>query len=242
MDQSTYIEQFKVNDCDGDWNRNLMPAAFLRMAQQIATDHCSLLGMDEKFYAREKAAFLLASITMEFQRIPKVGEILTITTYPECMKRARYKRVTIARDEQGKQVAIADSSWILVDTESKRILRHAPEEFQKLPFAQTVDYALEDKMSAPENLEECGVIKAVYSQCDQNKHLNNTHYADAAVDLIPLECLKSHSVHKLMIRYHNELPAGEKASAMRGKIDENQWYIKAEREGKCCFEAKLQLK
>ena len=241
MEKETYTERFKVTDCDCDWNRKLTPGAFLRMVQQIATDHCNSLGMDEAFYAKEQAAFLMARMALKFYRVPKDGEMLTLTTLPEIMHRALYKRITIAVDEKGERVAVADSRWILVNTQTKKILRKPTGEFAKLPFAESVDISLDMKIALPETMEPCGTVRAVYSKCDQNMHMNNSRYADVTMDALPMEELKNKAAVEMIIQYHNELPAAESAQLQRAKGEGESWYVKGEREGKRCFEAKVKL-
>ena len=44
-----YTEQFRVMDCDCDMNHRLTAGAFLRLAQQISTDQCESIGMNDDF-------------------------------------------------------------------------------------------------------------------------------------------------------------------------------------------------
>ena len=57
-----YTEQFRVMDCDCDMNHRLTAGAFLRLAQQISTDQCESIGMNDDFYRQNHAVFLLASM------------------------------------------------------------------------------------------------------------------------------------------------------------------------------------
>ena len=121
-----YTEQFRVMDCDCDMNHRLTAGAFLRLAQQISTDQCESIGMNDDFYRQNHAVFLLAKQALQVDRVPRGGEVLTLVTMPEQCKRAVFKRVTEARDEKGERVALLDSRWVLVDTDTRRILRRPP--------------------------------------------------------------------------------------------------------------------
>ncbi len=236
-----YKRKMQVLDHDCDWNRRMTAGALLRMAQQIATEQCDSIGMDQAFYQRSHAVFLLARAALRFIRVPECGEILTLETMPELAHRATYKRGTRVLDEAGELVALVDSRWILVNTDTKRILRQPPGSFQSLPFAQKVPFELPQEIQTPEQTESCGTLFAAYSLCDENGHVNNTRYADAAADALPQECLKKQSVLEFAIRYHRELPAGERAELTRGKLSDGRWYVKGERDGKPCFESLLKL-
>lgn len=235
-----FTEQWRVTDCDCDMNHLLVPGAYLRMAQQISTDHCLSLGMDDDFYRRSHAVFLMAKLAMEVRRPPKSGEVLTLRTMPELPRRALYKRVTEALDAAGRQVILLDSRWVLVDTETRHILRRPPQAFDGLPFAQEVPYTLDVGIPKPEALEAAGQALASYSRCDANGHMNNTRYADAAADALPLEALRAGAVTRLAISYHNELSAGQAAALTRGRLADGSWYVAGQRpDGRPCFEAAL---
>ena len=235
-----FTEQFRVMDCDCDMNHRLTPGAFLRMAQQISTDQCESIGMNDDFYRENHAVFLLAKLALQMDRVPRGGEVLTLVTMPEQCKRAVFKRVTEARDEKGERVALLDSRWVLVDTGTRRILRRPPQAFEIGCFEEEVSFTLDVSIQKHEEEAPAGQVTATYSRCDTNGHMNNTRYADAAADALPMEVLANGAVKRLVISYHNELPAGQSAELVRGRTGDGSWYVAGQREdGRPCFEAVL---
>lgn len=235
-----YTEQFRVMDCDCDMKHRLMAGAFLRMAQQISTDQCESIGMNDDFYRQNHAVFLLAKQALQMDRVPRGGEVLTLITMPEQCKRAVFKRVTEARDEKGERVALLDSRWVLVDTDTRRILRRPPQAFEIGNFEDEVPFTLDVTIPKPAETVPAGEVTATYSRCDTNGHMNNTRYADAAADALPLEVFKTGAVKRLVVSYHNELPAGQSASLVRGRTENGGWYVAGQRaDGRPCFEAVL---
>lgn len=238
QDLTTYTQAFRVKDTDCDLNGYLMPGAFLRMVQQLSTDHCEAIGLNQAFYEANHAIFLMAKMALEWERVPRCGETITLTTMPENCKRATYKRVTAVRDEQGNPLGLTDSRWVLVDPQARRIIRRPPEAFQNLSFGTDVPEQLDMTMGKPREVETVGQAAAYYTFCDTNGHLNNTRYADIACDALPLEQLRQNPVRRLFISYHNEVPAGECFQVQRGHTGAG-WYVSGTREGKCFFEAEL---
>lgn len=237
-----YSEQFRVMDCDCDMNHRLTPGAFLRMAQQISTDQCESIGMNDEFYRQNHAVFLLAKLALKMDRAPVGGEVLTLVTMPEQCRRAVFRRVTEARDEKGERVALLDSRWVLVDTDTRRILRRPPAAFEIGRFEEEVPFTLDVAIPKPGETTPAGRVTATCSRCDTNSHMNNTRYADAAVDALPLEVMVAATVKSLVISYHNELPAGRSAALVRGRTEDGSWYVAGQREdGRPCFEAVLTL-
>ena len=239
-DPAIFEEEFRVFQADCDFNNRLMPGALLRMTQQISTDHCDHLGMDRAYYERTQRAYLLAKMTMRWKRVPHEDELLRLTTRPELPRRAVYKRVTEIRDASGEEIGLVDSRWVLIDTRTRHILRRLPEDMDPAAFSEVVDRELPIRFPKPDVLEDAGTAWAKYSYCDINGHLNNTHYADIACDVLPMSEL-SRPVVEMSVNYHSELPAGEHCTLQRGRLDENRWYVCGSKEDRSCFEAVLTL-
>ena len=238
---SDFARSFFVFRHEADFQGRMLPGALLRFAQQVATDHCNAMGVNDELYARTHTAFLLVRQTLEFHRIPHVDETLRFVTTSQMPQRAAYKRITLVTDEAGQEVACVDSRWVLVDTERRHILRKAPPELQ-LPWPERVDRELDVSLPArPENMEPAVEIHARYTQCDMNGHLNNTRYADLACDLVPVEELRSAAVRRMTIHYHKEIPMGQTAAMTRAKGEDGSWWITGWREDKPCFDVRLWL-
>ena len=237
-----YRKTFRACSYDEDAFRRLSPAAALRFAQQIAIDQCAEKGMNAEFYKASHTAFLMARQTIVFDKELPAKTSYTYVTHPCGMKRASYRRYTEIFDEQGERAARLDSIWMLVDTESKKILRREPEEYSIVQWPPEVDFpALELKLQKAEELENCGERRADYSLCDENGHLNNTRYADLFLDVLPLEVLGRGQVRQMTLHYHREVPVGQSFVLHRGRVNDRLWYLYGEMDGHCCVEANILL-
>lgn len=237
----TFTQQFRVMDTDCDLNGRMMPGAFLRMAQQISTDHCEAIGMNREFYEKNQAVFLMVKMAMEWKRVPEYGEVLTLTTMPETAKKITYKRATVVKDQKGNQIGLLDSRWVLVDMNTHRIIRRTPQAFAELPFDEEVPFTLDMTLPKVQDTVPVGHGKAQYTYCDTNYHLNNTRYADIVCDALPLEQMKQKSVTQMTISYHNEIPVGHEFDLERAEVGENTWYIVGSSQGTRFFEALAKL-
>lgn len=236
-----YTENFQVYRHDGDCYGCVQPATMLRYAQQIAGEHAIALGLDDALYARTHTAYVLVKQALRFDRVPRVDEHLTLITKPEALKRAVNKRITQVLDAEGRQAALVDSRWVLIDTDKRAILRRHPEEFASAHWAEIVEQELPMKLDRvpPEACETVGERTATYSQCDMNGHMNNARYVDAVCDALPPEVLDRCFVRELVIYYHKEVPRGGQYTLLRANPGGNYWYFAGLQEGKCCFETGL---
>lgn len=232
-----YQRRREVSECECDFSRRLTMGGLLRLVQEIGTRQCTLLGIDEARYRRTHTAFLLAKLCARvYEEIPAGAEVL-LCTRPTMAIRAVYHRYTTLSLEDGRVAAAVDARWVLVDTETRRILRKAPEELG-LPFTSPSVPELPILLPKPEaEPAPMGEEKALYSRCDQNRHLNNTRYADIICDYLPLERLEAGPVRELTISYHREVPMGHTLRLFSCEEGAGRYFFRGESGGQVCFEA-----
>ncbi len=241
MDIKKQFEQtIVVKQNEGDLNGRLKMSALLRYVQQISTDHCTELGITGEDYQRTHSAFLLAKTSVEIYEDMMVGDTLCLVTHPGIAVKAVYPRYTEIFNKEGKLAASVDARWILVDTESRRIYRHKPEDLC-LDFGnETVP--LHEDLSIPKEkeAEEVGEETVRYSRLDINHHLNNTEYADIVCDYLPVELICEKPVRKLILHYHQEVKLGETVKILRKEREEG-WYVCGALPEKKAFEALIRF-
>ena len=123
MEPNFYTETATVLNADADFRSLLKPSALLRYVEQVSADHARAFGMDDKFFQDHNAAFLVGKQALQFVRVPRRTEALTLTTRAEHSRRGAIKRITTVTDAAGKLVATVDCRWILVDRTSGHIMR-----------------------------------------------------------------------------------------------------------------------
>ena len=121
MNQYTY--HTTVLNADGDFRRMIKPSALFRYVEQAAADHARAYGMDDAFFKAHHTAFLVGKQAAQITRMPLRAEKLTFVTACEPCKKGSMKRLTRILDEAGKECALIDSRWIVVDTDRECILR-----------------------------------------------------------------------------------------------------------------------
>ncbi len=240
MEMQTFTRNITVRQDECDLRNEMTAAAFLRRAQQLAIDHCNAVGLTDEIYARTGTAFLMAKATVRLLRPVCVNQTLTATTIPALPRRAACNRFTTFLDENGQEVAVCDSRWVLVDIKSRHILRHPPAEMN-FPFVLPEDRQLPFDLPRVALQGEGETIRAAYSLCDCNGHINNTRYADILCDALPCSALKNARISVLTINYHSEVPYGHSFSLQTAEGEDGYWYLCGHKEGHRCIEAGIWL-
>lgn len=240
MEMQTFTRNITVRQDECDLRNEMTAAAYLRRAQQLAIDHCNAVGLTNEVYARTGTAFLMAKATVQLLHPVRVGQTLAATTIPTMPRHAACNRLTVFLDEEGREAAVCDSRWVLVDVNSRRILRQPPEEMH-FPFVQPEGRRLPFDLPRLA-LEGAGEdIRAAYSLCDCNGHINNTRYADIFCDALPCAVLEGARIAVLTISYHSEVPYGHSFSLEAAEGEDGYWYLCGQKEGRRCVEAGIRL-
>lgn len=113
MEKYSFSQPVQIQNAAVDFRRRMKPSALLRCIEQISTDHACAYGMDDVFFAQQKAVFLLGKQALRFVRVPRRGEQMTLTTFAEQSRRGSLKRITELRGEDGQLAALVDAggSW-----------------------------------------------------------------------------------------------------------------------------------
>ena len=168
-----------------------------------------------------RQVFLLSRLLLTIHRTPQLGEILTVAS--------------------GEVLVSARSQWILVDPESRKILR--PSSFTAREFHQA-DLPLDcpecDKLLPPrQQLEELGEHRVVWSDLDGNGHIYSGNYGAIFWDNLPAE-LQTKACREFSINYHKEATLGE-ALTLTGCREENGYRMAGTGNGELCFTARCRF-
>ena len=238
MDQQTFLKKTKVEYSYCDWTNAMKLSYLLGEAQEVSMEHCDALGIGGDYFMRFHKAFLLAKLRGRIVRMPRGGEEVVITTRPNMPVRSQYRRITRFEDLQGNLLAELDSRWILVDMDTKRIVRRLPEGIQT-PFAELAQ--LEDfRPALPEKMEPVEQVRVRYHMVDINRHLNNAVYGDLISNLLENRLFQGDTIRELSLFYHREAKPGDQlllSIAQEGDVV----HIRGEVDGSRCFEASVTL-
>ena len=135
------------------------------------------------------------------------NENVTVRTWPRTMERVTSDRDFEIIGEDGRRIAIGTSSWVLVSSETGRIVR-IPKEVSEA-YALTPCCVFDD--CAPEVSRGKGSVTYAcvvqHRDIDTNRHVNNRvylQYADEALGGI------SSQFSEVLVRYKRQLLLGEK--------------------------------
>ena len=96
-----YSRDFPIETVYVDRFGRLKPSMILYFAQEVATDHCVQLGCDWDAMAAKGLFWAVMRHRIEITKLPMVGQMIRIETWPMPTTRTAYPRSMVAYDAQG---------------------------------------------------------------------------------------------------------------------------------------------
>ena len=203
-----FKQQFQVSSAAVDCFGRLKPSMLLYYCQEVAGSHCIQLGTDYDSMAAKNMFWAIIRQKVQINRLPMVGETITVETWPMPTTRTNYPRATVAYDAEGKELFKVLGLWVVMDLNSRTMI---------LPKKSgvIVDGTLRgNELSVPGSLSPKDLAglysrRVGYTDLDRNGHMNNTRYLEWIGDLLPSAFHREHTPKEFTVCYHSEALEGE---------------------------------
>ena len=217
---ATYTREFQM---DGESLSSL-----LHMVQEVAGDHSALLGTDRQALGEKGLFWAVIRNKLQITRQPRIGETITVETWPMPTTRSAFPRSTVAYDEKGNEVFRSISLWVLMGTNTRAMV---------LPGKSGIDLAgtlRGNELTAPGSLQPLNTENSVtrkvcFTDLDKNGHMNNTRYMDWIDDLLPAAFHSGHAPRELTLCYLSEALEGDETVIRWSLENENSLLVDARR-------------
>ncbi|MBN1153626.1 acyl-ACP thioesterase [candidate division KSB1 bacterium] len=196
--------RIKIKSFDVGYDGKIKLSFILNHMQEIAGEHAALLGVSIRNLHEKNLAWVLSRYHIIFNDHPKWGDEILIRTWPYAKEKHYSLREFEILDSTDDQLLRATSSWMIIDLSTRKPVR---------PGDVLPDYPvnpvrmIEDKFG---NLPVCdsyenGVrFDVKLNDLDVNGHVNHTVYVEWALESIPVEFRKDHTLREIEIAYRGE--------------------------------------
>ncbi len=198
-----YSQTFTLTDMDVDCFGNMKLSTVLTCAQEVAGKHSALLGADYDTLMKKQLFWAVSRHKVQITRLPRLGETITVETWPMPTTRVAYPRALAAFDAQGNELFRSISLWVLMDAENRAMVLPGKSGVEVSGTLTGGELAVPHSL-APKALCNTVARTVTYTCLDRNGHMNNTRYLDWVEDLLPSAFHKDHTPKELVICYANE--------------------------------------
>lgn len=215
-----FERKYPVNIFNTDLTGKLSPGSLFSFFEDIAGRHASVLGLGRDNLMSGGNFWALSRMMVKIERLPDAMEEITLRTWPRGTDYIYALRDFEMYDEQGKILAAATSSWIIVDYSSRKVQR--PDKTLSLlntdfPEKRAVGTNARKISPLPSDCRTVTSMQVRTEDMDVNMHVNNARYVTWVINSYPAGHIISHSPAIIEANYLAE-----------GHIDEKVNIITAE--------------
>ena len=186
-----FKEMYTVKTRELGMTNKITNYGILALLEDIAGMHSDSIGYGVKDIERNTKSWNIMNWKLKVFKRPGYGERLLIKTWTRTMEKWKngyfsYRDFEII-DNEGNQVAIATSKWILYDIEKQKISRISSEIVELYKTEQNHIFESEefDKLKEPKEYEMVTDYIVRRSDIDVNKHVHNLNYLNIAYEALP---------------------------------------------------------
>jgi len=181
-----YKLTLKIASYDVGAEDRMKLSAVLRYQQEAGERHLQSAGMGWRNMIEMGMVFVTSRWRTAIHRLPRMDENVILTTWHRDRKGPRFTRCYEWRDESGALLIEGVMQFALVSVSEHRLLR-GDAFMARAPLPDTVRTVScgEPGRFAVGGLIPAGEYTVRLSDQDRNGHMNNTHYADLALDFVP---------------------------------------------------------
>lgn len=233
-----YEKNYTIQSTDVDLYGVCRPSALMGVFQDLATDHAVELHMDQDYLTEQyNAAWLLVRIWYRLDRPLRMGETVSFRTWHRGAG-----GLIIYRDfdlsVNGEPVGEAVSAWVVADRENRKMLRPGLiGNIAESPVPETVKSRQLKLIKTPKDRKFVHKREVRYSDLDINGHMNNTKYADVAMDALTVAEMQGRYISELQLNYSMECGPGEVMDISRAMEDTSCYIDGCSEDGARRFEA-----
>jgi len=236
------ITDFMITSADTDMEARLRPGALFSFLAHSAYLSADNLGFGYDQLKVHNLFWVLSRLEVHLARPLMWNEKIYVETWPKDIEGILYIRDYLVRDGCGEIVARAGSSWLAIDSVTKRPKRK--DSFNSDIFVyHKGKCALEASpmklTGTPEG--DVFIVKSTYFDLDLNKHVTSSRYIDWMMDTFPLDFHRGHYPKSLSVNFVKETLPGAEIRITRGKSPDSEYLFEGENTGlkKIAFKGKI---
>jgi len=224
-----YRQNFLVDDLAVDCFGRLKTSMLLYYLQEVAGSHFHLLEDKTDPIAGKHLFWAVTRHRVQVDRLPRLGETVTVETWPMPTTRVAYPRAMAMYDREGNLLARSVSLWVLMDTESRTMVLPGKSGVLVEGIHRGTELA-PPKSLMPRELPQKCARSVTYSLLDVNGHMNNTRYMDWVNDLLPSTFHGEHRTAEFTICYLSEARERQQIALHWGLSEDGVLQVDAYRE------------
>lgn len=205
MSSALHEQSFLVLSNEADIHHKASVYSMGNYLQEAARSHAEQLGWGVNLLRNKQQFWVLARLHLQIEKRPAPGQTVWVHTWPKGTDRHFALRdfLVYLNDEI---IARATSSWALLQLPNRR-----PASLENMDLRMFEHKDIHAIERVPEKIDLANLVgepwhhHVVFSELDQNGHVNNTRYINWMLDTFPIEFHRKNQITELHANYLAEV-------------------------------------
>lgn len=218
-----FQQKYKVPYYETEISGKMKLPTIFNVALQVSGEQSTVLERSDEYVKSLGLTWIVTEYLVELTRLPSFNEEIIIETEATSYNKFFcYRRFTF-KDEKGDILLTIDSTWCLINTETRKPA-HVPDEIVA-PYESEKVRTIKrtEKIPALENYRH-KTYQVRYLDLDINQHVNNSKYLDWMFDSLDYDFLATHQVETLHLKYVKEVYYGTNIESRNKKDGLKTWH------------------
>ena len=217
MSGISFEHPYRIRYFETAANQELTITSLMRYFEELALFQSEDRGVGFDYYHRHQVIWMLHQYDIRMHRMPRFGEKVLLRTLPVSIYRFMGFRRFWVLDGQGKELVSADSSWLFVNTATRRPMRVNEDMKRAYGHLDKPESRLVmDEIAALERVDHDREFQVRQSDIDVNRHVNHVQYVDWALEALPPELSEKYGLRRLRVDFKKETVYGMRIRTMAG--------------------------
>lgn len=224
MESLPFEKEYRIHVYETGPEGKLNMSSLFNYMQDIASEHAIRLGFGRDDLIKDNRFWVLSRMYAEITDLPLWNETIKVKTWPVGIDRLFALRNYELTMPDGRHVASATSSWLILDQTTKKIIRpdSALSQYNFNPYSgiSQIRYASKLEFDSTDG-EITPVYKIKVSDLDVNLHTNNVKYLNWVSDSYDLDFIMNNVPHSVEINYLAESKFNEEIVICKWENNDN---------------------
>ncbi|WPC21336.1 thioesterase [Pediococcus inopinatus] len=214
-----FSEEHRLVYYDGDRTSRTSMPMLINLMVLASEDQSELLGVGTSEVLKYGVGWVVTQYSIQINALPEIGTTIRLSTEATAHNKFFCERHFGIEDEAGQPLITANSNFVQMNHETRKMGKLIPalidpygsdevKRLARLPRVQKIT-------DGQELLTKQYSVR--YFDLDTNGHVNNSHYFEWLLDVLPADFLQTHMPTHLNIQYHKEIQYGHTVVSEVGK-------------------------
>lgn len=225
-----YQKEFAIHSYETNRYGNASLSSIFNFLIEIAWEHAQNLDWGFDSLKSNNLFWVLSRVYIQVEKYPKWQDNITVETWPTGTENIYAFREYAIKNDQGEIIIRASSAWLILDQESKRIIRpdSLTDNFKSFAQAKICRYPV--KMKTTSRAENLNFVPVVFTDLDINQHFNSVKYVERALNNFGISFLNDHEAQEIEVNYLKEGMPEDLLAVSQIPVSENEDMVSLVRE------------